>query len=157
MRKATPARLDPVRRLPLPRRPVLVRAGIAAALLLTAAGVLYSGEDRPEPVSPVAARPSPTASDPEARLPIPAGMVGVPVPIGDPASLTAVVPGDRVDLLAVPASDSLATAATVLAVDPGAASLLLALTPAQGRAVLAASATTSFAILVRPGSGSAEP
>jgi hypothetical protein len=146
----TTPRLDPAGRFRLPRRPVLVRAGIAAALLLTAAGVLYSGDEPPEPAAPAAAPlPSPATLDPESRLPIPDGMVGVPVPIGDPASLTAVVPGDRVDLLAVPSSDSLASAATVLAVDPAAGSLLLALTPAQGREVLATSAAATFAILVR--------
>lgn len=173
MSASTPERLDPVGRLRLPRRATTVRAVLVAALLLTAAGVLYAGDD-PEPAgaeSPAAGtatpdRPAPDPSttpgtrlDVDARLPIPDGMVGVPVPLGDPAALAMLRPGDRVDLLAVPAADGgatggdlvpLAEAAPVLAVDTATAALLLALTPEQGRAAVSASTTGTFAIIVRP-------
>lgn len=95
----------------------------------------------------------PTAGGPAPRLPIPSGLVGVPVSLASPASLAMLRPGDRVDLLAVPAAGGdpapLAGAAPVLAVDPGAAALLLALTPEQGRAVVSTPATSRFAVIVR--------
>jgi hypothetical protein len=163
-------RLDPVGRLRLPRRPTLVRAVLVAGLLLTAAGVLYAGGDPPAPPAPAAERAEPApgpgratpdqprpAEGPPAgpqRLPIPAGRVGVPVSLGDPARVAVLRPGDRVDLLAVPTAGGdpvpLATGSPVLAVDHAAAILLLGLTPEQGRAVLATpAATTTFAVIVR--------
>lgn len=90
---------------------------------------------------------------PPPRLPVPAGTVGVPVSLADPASLALLWPGDRVTLLAVPADGDpapVATAAIVLALDSGAAALLLALTPAQGQVVTAAPAGTRFAVMVLP-------
>ena len=196
----TPAdRLDPVGRLRLPRRPTLVRATLVAALLLTAAGVLYAGAEPAQPASGTPTGPDPGAegsSDPGApgtgpsepsrpadpgfgfgfgatdptgaadaewpghppggpeRLPIPPGLVGVPVALGDPGRLAVLRPGDRVDLLAVPAAGGepvrLASGAPVLAVDHAAATLLLAVTPEQGRAVLAEpAASTTFAVIIR--------
>jgi hypothetical protein len=213
-------RLDPVGRLRLPRRPTLVRATLVAALLLTAAGVLYAGAEPARPASGTATGPDPGAegsSDPSGpgaegsseagapgsgssdpgrpagpgsgvtdpagpagaadnappghppggpeRLPIPPGLVGVPVALGDPGRLAVLRPGDRVDLLAVPAAGGepvpLASGAPVLAVDHAAATLLLAVTPEQGRAVLAEpAASTTFAVIIRgwPGpDGSVEP
>jgi hypothetical protein len=47
MTSSAAARLDPVGRLRLPRRPALLRAAAAAALLVTAAAVLYAGGDPP--------------------------------------------------------------------------------------------------------------
>jgi hypothetical protein len=173
VRTVKPARLDPVGKLRLPRRATLLRTGLVAALLLTAAGVLYTGQGGPAPdgaPSPPAT-PGPLAgsagagpgapgadSGPGAtaggtRLPIPDGLVGVPVSLGDPSSLAVLRPGDRIDLLAVPAAGGepvgLATGALVLAVDRTAAALLLALTPEQGREVVSVPATTtSFVVVV---------
>jgi hypothetical protein len=172
-------RLDPVGRLRLPRRPTLVRATLVAALLLTAAGVLYAGAEPARPGSGTATDPADPAGPAAAadtappghppgtpeRLPIPPGLVGVPVALGDPGRLAVLRPGDRVDLLAVPAAGGepvrLASGAPVLAVDHAAATLLLAVTPEQGRAVLAEpAASTTFAVIIRgwPGAdGSVEP
>jgi len=87
------------------------------------------------------------------RLPIPAGQVGVPVPLGDPGRLAVLHAGDRVDLLAVPTTGGdpvlLATGALVLAVEPAAATLLLAATPAQARQVLSVPPATTFAVVIR--------
>jgi hypothetical protein len=160
MTASTPStRLDPVGRLRLPRRTTTIRAALVTVLLLTAAGVLYARDDpapapaRADPPATAAPEPDPTP-DPDARLPIPDGLVGVTVPLGDPASLAMLRPGDWVDLLAMPAAGGdpvpLADAAAVLAVDPAAAALLLALTPDQGRAAVSASATGTFAVIVRP-------
>jgi hypothetical protein len=149
--RTTSARLDPVGRLRLPRRATLLRLAAAAALLLTAAGVLYAGDRAPAPATPPAAT---TAAGPGGRLPVPAGAVGVPVTIADPAGLALLLPGDRVELFAVPdggSPDRVAGDTPVLAVDRAAAALLLALTPEQGRTVVAAPAGTTFAVLVRGG------
>jgi hypothetical protein len=197
MTPSAAARLDPVGRLRLPRRPALVRAALAAVLLLTAAAVLHTGPDPapatgpdpaltgpdpadltdpPDPDPDLATGPDPdlaTGPDPDLatgpdpaspdppgpeRLAIPDGLVGVPVPLGDPARLSVLLPGDRVDLLAVPAAGgapvALATGAPVLALDHAAATLLLAVTPEQGRAVVATPPTTTFAVIVRGPSGS---
>lgn len=183
MSTSTADRLDPVGRLRLPRRPAVVRAALAAVLLLTAAGVLYAGggpattaapSGPAEPatgpeeaatgseVQPAAAGPAlpagpdtadPGQPDPD-RLAIPAGLVGVPVPLGDPASLAVLRPGDQVDLLSVPTGGgepaALATGAPVLAVDHAAAALLLAVTPEQGRAVVSVPLPDArFAVIVR--------
>jgi hypothetical protein len=154
----------------------MLRTGLVAALLLTAAGVLYAGggdparEGAPGPAATpeLPAGASGAGTDPAtypgpelgsgsvadgARLPIPDGLVGVPVSLGDPSSLAVLRPGDRIDLLAVPAAGGepvgLATGARVLAVDRTAAALLLALTPDQGRAVVSVPATTtSFVVVV---------
>jgi len=88
----------------------------------------------------------------DGRLPIPAGMVGVPVRLADPAGLALLRPGDRVDLFAVAdegAPVPLAAGVTVLAVDAGAAALLVALAEPEGRAVVAAGTRAGFAITIR--------
>ncbi|MPZ27177.1 MAG: hypothetical protein GEV12_12395 [Micromonosporaceae bacterium] len=79
--------------------------------------------------------------------------MGVPVPLGDPASLAVLRPGDQVDLLAVPTGGGepaeLVTGAPVLAVDQAAAALLLAVTPEQGRAVVSTPQPAArFAVIV---------
>lgn len=153
--RTTSARLDPVGRLRLPRRITLLRLVAAAALLLTAAGVLHTGGDNAAPAPPPARTSQPPSPGPGGRLPIPDGAVGVPVTLGDPASLALLHPGDRVDLFAVAATggqpDRLAGETPVLAVDHDAAALLLALTPEQGRAVVSVPAGSVFAVLVRSG------
>jgi hypothetical protein len=148
-------------------------------LLLTAAGVLYSGggRDRPEPADPPLAHPEPSQAHPEpsqahadpsqatvpafappptplpagVRLPIPEGMVGVPVALGTPTAVAMVRPGDRIDLLLVPGDGepvAVARDVPVLAVVPSEAALFLALSPAQAQEVVAT--TGRFAVLVRP-------
>jgi hypothetical protein len=175
-RAERPARLDPVRRLRPPRRSTTLRVALVAVLLLTAAGLVHSGGDAAgdtggldQDTGPAAGgtTASPTAwvtpgAQPGAepgegdgsRQPIPDGMVGLPVPLGEPAALAVLRAGDRVDLLAVPASGGdpapMADGAAVLAVDHASAAVLLALTPDQARDVVAAPAATRFAVIVRP-------
>ncbi|MET3428618.1 hypothetical protein BJ973_007830 [Actinoplanes tereljensis] len=88
---------------------------------------------------------------------VPAGSVGVPIRLADPAGLSLVRPGNRVDLLRVGGDSDggpVATSALVLAVsgasDPTTGSLLLALSrPEAERA--ASTPGDGFAILIRPG------
>lgn len=146
-------RLDPMpRRL---ARGTLIRLVAVAALLATAAALIWS---RPSGCAPVAvvpqARPSPPASagPPE----VPRGNVGVPVRLAEPTALSLVRPGDRVDLLSVDGTDSrpVAAAALVLKVtgadDPASGGLLLALTPAEAQRAVT-SPGRGFAVLIRPG------
>lgn len=156
------ARLGPVRRLPLPRRGTLLRLAGVASLLVTAAALAYGGD--PPPAAPAPPTASPTAPGAPAtgdgpaadavRLPVPAELVGVPVPLGDPTALAVLRPGDRVDLFSVPPSGGrpvpLAEGALVLAVDAAAATLFVALTPAQAHEVIAVPGAMRFALLVRP-------
>lgn len=130
----------------------MLRLSLAAALLLTAAGVLYADPADPaDHADPAAPAPAPGAED---RLPIPDGLVGVPVTLDEPTALTVLRAGDRVDLLAVPDPDAagpaaLASGAAVLAVDLAAAAVLLALTPGQADDVVSVPAGTRFAVIVR--------
>lgn len=152
MRRSGRTGLDPAGRIRLPRRGTMLRSAMVAVLLLTAAGALYGGvggTDPPSPPEPPEQSPPPAA----ARLSIPDGLVGVPVPLGTPAGLAMLQPGDRVDLLAVPDGGGgdpavLAGNAAVLGVDRPDATLFLALTPRQAHAVV--SSTSRFAVIVRP-------
>lgn len=176
-----PARLDPARSLRLPRRGAVWRILLVAVLLLAAAGAWLGPGGADPPVSvPAPADPSPDASpavatqapagsppagsprvgEPPAgpsgtRLPVPDGLVGVPVPLGAPAATAMLRPGDRVDLLVTGATADdepvlLAEDATVLAVDQPGAALLLALTPTQAHEVVAMAASSArFAVIVR--------
>ncbi|MBF9131293.1 flagellar biosynthesis protein FlgA [Plantactinospora sp. S1510] len=98
-------------------------------------------------------------------LPVPAGAVGVPIRLAEPAALTVARPGARVDLLAVPGGDRVGGAprSTVLAArvlvldvleagpDEGAASAIyLALSPDQAHRAVGMPEPTRFAIIVRP-------
>ena len=93
-----------------------------------------------------------------ARPALPAGTVGVPVRLAEPAALALVQVGDRVDLLSVGSGSAAATpvadGATVLAVsgidDPTVGGLLLALRPAEAREVVGGSDQARFAVLIRP-------
>ena len=112
------------------------------------------------PSRPRSGAASPT---PSATPVLPAGTVGVPVRLADPAALTAVRPGARVDLLAVPPAGEqravpepllLAGRALVLDVLSGdageiGAALYLALKPAQAQATIAQPEGSRFAIVVR--------
>ena len=146
------------------RRATMLRLAAVGALLAVAAAILWSAEPV-SPCAPVTAStdgPSPSAS-PSATLALPAGTVGVPVRLADPAALTAVRPGARVDLLAVPPAGEqkpgvepllLAGRALVLDVLTGDAgeigsALYLALKPAQAQATIAQPEGSRFAIVVR--------
>lgn len=108
----------------------------------------------PEPGS-VDARPlDPPAG---ARPAVPAGRVGVPVRLTEPAALAMIRPGDLVDVLRVDGagrSARVAGAAPVLGVtdagDSVTAGLLVALTPAEAERVISHTGG-GFAVLLRPG------
>lgn len=146
---------------------------LVAALLLTAAAALYTGEPACPP--PAASRaPTPAGGDrrsadrtPDAhgpgesaldspvpgdgRLVAPSGTVGVPVRLADPAALALVRPGDRVDLLLGGRRPTVvATSALVLAVALDEGALLLALVPAQARKTASASPGAAFSVTVQP-------
>ncbi|MEU4680879.1 flagellar biosynthesis protein FlgA [Micromonospora sp. NPDC023737] len=184
----TAAVLRPVRRTHLPRRGTLFRAALVAGLLGLAAVVLHTPCGRPPPQASVPAaspaRPGPATGGvpstaaaltpaeqgvitatadphrPGERLPLPAGSVGVPVRLAEPAALAVVRPGARVDLLAAPAggrsgeASLLASSALVLdvvgagAMD-GSAALYLALSPGQAQRTVGQPEGSRFAIVVR--------
>ncbi|MEU8327044.1 flagellar biosynthesis protein FlgA [Micromonospora sp. NPDC048839] len=160
--------LRPLRRPALPGGPVLLRAGLVAALLGLAAAVLHTPTGCPPPAAPTEG-PTGTAatsrggtttdSGTAGPLPLPNGAVGVPVRLAEPAALAVARPGVRVDLLAVPpggvgtAAALLAPAALVLDVlgaDPTDRSptLYLALRPDQAQRTAGLPEGTRFAIVV---------
>lgn len=97
-----------------------------------------------------------------AALPLPAGAVGVPIRLAEPAALAVLRPGARVDLLVVPAGGATGTAATLLApralvldvvgaagaVD-GSSALYLALRPEQAQRAVGLPEGSRFAVVVR--------
>lgn len=159
--------LRPVRRPRPPGARAVLRAVLVAALLVLAAGVLYTREptscpaptgalpsDEPAPAGPVPGGPTPT------RLALPPGLVGVPVRLAEPAALAVLRPGARVDLLAAPASGEaggptlLAPRALVLDVvgagsTDGFPALYLALQPDQAHTTAGMPENTRFMIIVR--------
>ena len=174
------ARLDPVRWRP----PGLLRS-VTVALLVAVAGVLaWSGPSSCTPGLPSRAAPGASGlvgsgsgdaglADPDLpdlagagsgplaaagrRPAVPAGSVGVPLRLIDPAALALLAPGDRVDVLRVEDSGrtaEVASAALVLGVtDAGdlvTAGLLVALTPADAQRAVAHQGR-GFAVLLRPG------
>lgn len=149
-------RLDPVRRLGVPRAGTLIRVSLVAVLLCLAAAALYADPgDQAPPTAPTA-----PATPVGGRLPLPDGLVGVPVRLADPAPLAVLGPGDRVDLVALPSQADgggppqvLANAALVLDAVGGDEPpvLYLALPDAQARAVLATPPEARFGVIVRPG------
>ena len=170
-RKRAEPRLDPVR-WRRPGRGVLIRLSAVAALLVTAAAVIWSQPQTcaPPPTAGRSARPatrssagSTTGAHPNATSSaraspgVPLGSVGVPVRLAEPAALRLVHPGDRVDLLRVDESGggttSVAAAALVLGVtgadDPTAGGLLLALKPEEAHRAVATPGH-GFAVLIRP-------
>ncbi|MFC0528220.1 flagellar biosynthesis protein FlgA [Phytohabitans kaempferiae] len=147
--------LDPVRRPRLPRGRTLLRTGLIAVFLLTAAAALYARDPAPPPCpAPAVAAPTASASvDANGRLAVPAGAVGVPVRLADPAMLALVHPGDRVDLVAAAdgaAASLLASDALVLGVVGAESAVLLALRPERARAIVGLPGETRFGALVRP-------
>ncbi|MBE1486870.1 flagellar biosynthesis protein FlgA [Plantactinospora soyae] len=187
----TPARRDgtlaPSRWPVRPSGGSALRWALVAALLTLALGLLYLRQPSscPDPTGagPAAGRsstasPAGTTATPgpgssgnppdssAAPLPVPAGAVGVPIRLAEPAALTVARPGVRVDLLAVPGSGDrtartprptvLAARALVLDVlesapDQDAASAIyLALSPDQAHRAVGMPEPTRFAIIVRP-------
>lgn len=179
-----------------PRASTLVRGALIALLLTTAAAVLYA-EDSPPPRTHAAEGPAvagsagegsagegsevadaagscPAAGGATAPRPIPAGAVGLPVRLAEPAALAVLRPGDRVDLLAFPSHPrgadatrpdrasardadppepvTIADAALVLAVsDVGDSALYLAVPPAAARRATGLPEGTRFSVIDRPG------
>lgn len=143
-RSSREPRLDPVR-WRLPGRGALLRLAVVAALLATAAVVLWS---RPQTcaeaptagcVSDPAADGGHSAADPpgppkpsqinpvgtdlasiQARAAVPSGTVGVPIRLAEPTALQLIRAGDHVDLFRLNDADEapqpIATAALVLGV-----------------------------------------
>jgi hypothetical protein len=168
----TSDRLDPVSRLGPPRPGTLLRALLVTALLGLAAAALYTEADSGCTLSS-GSSPTPRASD--GPLPLPSGLVGVPVRLADAAPLAVLRRGDRVDLVALPAppddvpspagrsdgpaaaggEDPSVLAAGALMLDAVADAhnpvIYLALTRAQAHAVLSAARGVQFAVVVRSG------
>ncbi|WP_328478739.1 hypothetical protein OHA21_35535 [Actinoplanes sp. NBC_00393] len=131
-------------------------------LLITAAAVLWMRPTTcPAPI--ITGSASPAAPEPPRSstgvTAVPAGSVGLPVRLADPAALAVVRPGNRVDLLRLEDDDGrrttpVASNALVLEVtgkdDPVTGGLLLALRPADAERAVAAPGR-GFAILIRPG------
>ncbi|MET7965034.1 flagellar biosynthesis protein FlgA [Micromonospora sp. NPDC005305] len=176
------ASLRPVRWRGLPRGRTLLRVALVAVLLGLAAAVLQNPAGCPPGAVPgavPAAAPTPTGGVPAgggapdgggapgggdrraAALPLPAGAVGVPVRLAEPAALAVLRPGARVDLLVVPAGRA-AGAATLLApralvldvvgaagaVD-GSSALYLPLRPEQAQRAVGVPEGSRFAVVVR--------
>jgi hypothetical protein len=142
-------RLDPVRWRP-PRRATLVRAGAIAALLALSFGVLYSTPTRVADC-PAATTPTPLAS-PSSDSAIPAGLVGVTVPVADPSVLAVIHPGDRVDLHPADSGAMISDVQVLVAVpttDLGPPALFLAMTPDQASSVLHGPIGAVFRVIVR--------
>lgn len=177
-RRAAEPSLRPVRWPAVRRRGALLRLGLVAVLLLLAAATL-SGQPAEVPCAPAAAGASAPPSTPPAggrpgmpapqgaagtRPPtgtgeLPAGTVGVPVRLAEPAALAVVRPGARVDLLSVTSSAGgrpllVAPRALVLGVLAGPAAevggaLYLALPAEQADRVVSQPEGARFAIVVR--------
>jgi len=153
--------LDPVRRPRLPRGRTLLRAGLIAALLLTAVAALFARDPAACPPPPIATVTAPSI-DASGRLAVPPGAVGVPVRLAEPAVLALVHPGDRVDLIAAvgpsppPTPEAttksvpLARDALVLGVVGAEGALLLALSPERAGAIVGLPDSTRFGVIVRP-------
>lgn len=181
-------RLDPVR-WRRPGRAALLRPALVAALLATAAAVMWSGPQgcatlptaapdhigmgcRPAGGDSTSPKPADagvteepahddqaTAGAPATRTrpAVPAGTVGVPIRLAEPAALRLLRPGDHVDLFRLTGDGrsppAVATAALVLEVsgvdDPTTGGLLLALTPAEARRTVTG-ADHGYAVLIRP-------
>ncbi|MFD2766824.1 flagellar biosynthesis protein FlgA [Micromonospora eburnea] len=157
--------LRPVRWRGLPRGGTLLRVALVAALLGVAAAVLQTPAGCPPDVAPAQPDPATTSSPPaddrpDKALPLPAGSVGVPIRLAEPAALAVLHPGARVDLLVVPAGTAageatlLAPRALVLdvvgagAVD-GSSALYLALRPEQAQRAVGVPEGSRFAVVVR--------
>lgn len=157
-------RLDPVR-WRVPRRGTVIRASLVAALLTLAAGVVWAdsgGGDRCPPrysrgsPSGTAAARTPAKPTGDGRaLPVPPGMVGVPVRVAEIASVAVVRPGHRVDVIATPSGKPARTVAADLLVlaatsDDVTAVILVATTDHQARQLASSPPDVRLSITVRP-------
>ncbi|MEU4481606.1 flagellar biosynthesis protein FlgA [Micromonospora sp. NPDC023966] len=156
------APLRPVRWRGLPRGRTLLRMALVAVLLGLAAAVLRTPAGCPpgatRAVAPAPGSPTPAGGDHSTALPLPAGAVGVPIRLAEPAALAVLHPGARVDLLVVPVGGAptlLAPRALVLevvgaagAVD-GSSALYLALRPEQAHHAVGLPDSSRFAVVVR--------
>jgi hypothetical protein len=156
-------RLDPVR-WRRPGRSTLLRAAVVAALIVTAALLMWTGPATCEPSCPAPPGPAAVTESPKPPAPpspspgaVPPGLVGVPIRLAEPTALKLLHPGDHVDLFRVTGTggspQAVATAAVVLGVtgaeDPTTGGLLLALTPAEARRTVISPAG-GYAVLIRP-------
>ncbi|SBT68920.1 hypothetical protein GA0070622_6035 [Micromonospora sediminicola] len=152
--------LRPVRWRGLPRRRTLLRVTAVAVLLGLAAAVFQTPAGCPPGAEPAAGPTAGAGTPPSGAPALPAGAVGVPVRLAEPAALAVLRPGARVDLLVVPAGGSaeptvVAPRALVLevvgaagAVD-GTSALYLALPPEQARRAVGLPEGSRFAVVVR--------
>ncbi|MFI7068682.1 flagellar biosynthesis protein FlgA [Micromonospora sediminicola] len=152
--------LRPVRWRGLPRRRTLLRVTAVAVLLGLAAAVFQTPAGCPPGPAPAAGPTAGAGMTPSGAATLPAGAVGVPVRLAEPAALAVLRPGARVDLLVVPAGGSaeptvVAPRALVLdvvgaagAVD-GTSALYLALPPEQARRAVGLPEGSRFAVVVR--------
>ncbi|GAA3737868.1 hypothetical protein GCM10022379_04170 [Micromonospora maritima] len=147
--------MRPVRWRGLPRRRTLLRVTAVAVLLGLAAAVFQTPGGCPAGPARVAA---PTTGAPPGAAPtLPAGAVGVPVRLAEPAALAVLRPGVRVDLLVVPAGGSAdptviaprALVLDVVGVVEGSSALYLALPPEQARRAVGLPEGSRFAVVVR--------
>lgn len=104
-----------------------------------------------------------SSPDGSAALPLPAGTVGLPVRLAEPAAVAVLRPGARVDLLAAPApghrptgtepalvaSDALVLDVVAGSATDGSAALYLALPPEQARRAVGLPEGSRFAVVVR--------
>ncbi|ROT32029.1 flagellar biosynthesis protein FlgA [Micromonospora sp. HM5-17] len=119
-----------------------------------------TGAGTPGGTTPGAGDPgTPTGGTAGRPLPVPAGTVGVPIRLAEPAALAVARPGIRVDLLAVadesPATKPILVAGRALVLDVltqegSASALYLALKPDEARRALVLPGATRFAIIVQP-------
>lgn len=155
-------RLDPVRRLGPPRPGTLLRVSLVAVLLCLAAAALYAETGTGQAAATIAPGATSPAATPSGRLPLPPGLVGVPVRLTDAAPLAVLRPGDRVDLVELPGQAPVAgspgsvpqvLAAGVLVLDAIAGAdppvLYLALTETQAGRVLGTPPDARFGVIVR--------
>jgi hypothetical protein len=174
-RNSREARLDPVR-WRRPGRSALLRSAVVAALVATAAVVMWARPPAGSPAGPSAgslAEPSagsfggsaagpagargnsgpildagtPEAQAPAGRSAVPPGSVGVPIRLAEPTALKLVHPGDHVDVFRVGESpQAIATAALVLGVTG-------ADDPATGGLLLALTPTEARRTVTAPAGG----
>lgn len=162
--KSRRERLDPVR-WRRPRRSTMVRASVVTTLLALAAVVIWADtgadgrcpprEASGSPGAAAAGRPPATPSGDRRALPVPPGLVGVPVRVAEAASVAVVRPGHRVDIIAAPAGRPARTVAVDLLVltatsDDVTAMIMVAATGQQARQLAATSPEIRLSITVRP-------
>jgi hypothetical protein len=132
-----------------PRGTTLGRACLVCVLLLCAAALL-SQSPPPCPVlsAPAPVAPSPAPTNPSAPPEVPPGLVGVAVPLAEPAAAFVLRPGARVDLIGVGERGPALTGALLLRADADAA-LLVAVSPSQAVRLVNAPIGAVYRVMVR--------